>query len=297
MEAFAAIGKLQRRGYNRRAKKGAPPVGKRVRDLMRPNLITCLAGTSLGDAVTMLARYRIHALIVADPAGLAEGVLADIDILAQEWLAADETSLAAMRRMTVRELMTSPVAWVDADTPAAEAAERMRVEQIHRLVVTMLERPVGIIAVSDLIGDLAPVPSERSTVGQVMSPGIVVCRETTPVSAAARAMRERRSRSVVVVNPHGRPLGVVTGFDLLPFCGEGDPSQPVTVAMHPPCTIHPEATLREAADMMLREHVHRLLVVDPAEADSMPLGLISTSDIVAEMAAPGAHWRRPRKVR
>src|SRR5260221_1187777 len=236
---------------------------------MRPNLITCPAGTSLGDAVTMLGRYRIHALIVADPAGLAEGVLADIDILAQEWLAADEASLAAMRRMTVREVMASPVASVDADTQAAEAAERMRAEHIHRLVVTTLERPVGIIAVSDLIGGLAPLPTEHSTVGQVMSPGIVVCRETTSVSAAARAMRERRSRSVVVVNPHGRPLGVVTGFDLLPFCGDGDTSQPVTAVMHPPCTIHTDATLREAADIMLRGHLHPPLVVEPGQPDIM----------------------------
>jgi CBS domain-containing protein len=119
----------------------------------------------------------------------------------------------------------------------------------------------------------------------------VVCRETTPISDAARAMRERRSRSIVVVNPHGRPLGVVTGFDLLPFWGDGDASQAVSVVMHPPSTIHPEASLREAAEQMLLEHVHRLLVVDPAEPDGMPLGLISTSDIVIEMAAPGSVWR------
>jgi CBS domain-containing protein len=188
-------------------------------------------------------------------------------------------------------MMSKPVASVDADTPAAEAAQRMRAEHIHRLVVTELERPIGVIAVSDLVGGLAPATFERDSVEKVMSRGIVVCRETTPISDAARAMRERRSRSVVVVNSHGRPLGVVTGFDLLPYCGEGDTSQPVSVVMHQPITIHPQASLREAADLMLREHVHRLLVVDPAEPDSMPLGLIATSDIVIEMAAPGSVWR------
>jgi CBS domain-containing protein len=272
-------------------------VDKRVRELMRPNLITCPAGTPLSDAVAMLARYRIHALIVSDPAGLAMGVLSDFDILAGDWLDAGEASLAAMRRVTVGELMSHHVAAVDVDSLAADAAERMRAENIHRLVVTELERPVGIITVSDLIGGLAPEAAEHTRVSQVMSRGIVVCRATTSIAAAARAMRERRSRSVVVANAHGRPLGVVTGFDLLPFNGQGDTSQPVSAVMHPPCTIQPEASLREAVDQMLREHAHRLLVVDPTEPDSLPLGLISTSDIVIEMAAPGAVWQRRRRVR
>jgi len=191
----------------------------------------------------------------------------------------------------VGEMMSKPVITVDVEAPAAEAAQRMRAERLHRLVVTELDRPIGVIAVSDIIGGLAPESIERASVGQVMSRGLVVCRENTPISAAAQAMRERQSRSLVVVNARGRPLGVVTGFDLLPYYGDGDVSQPVSAVMHPPFTIHPTATLREAADIMLREHVHRLVVVDPDEPDAMPLGLIATSDIVIEMAAPGSVWR------
>jgi CBS domain-containing protein len=262
-------------------------VGKRVRDLMRPNLITCPPTASLGAAAAMLARHHIHALIVADAAGLAQGVLSDFDLLAGDWLAGDEASLPATSRgrLTVGDLMSSPVASVNADTPAAEAAERMRAEHIHRLVVTDLDRPIGVISVSDLIAGLAPDRIQRGGVEHAMSRGLVVCRETTPVGAAARAMRERHSLSLVVVNPHGRPLGVVTGFDLLPFYGEADAGEPVSNIMHPPITIHAEASLREAAAVMLQHHIHRLVVVDLSEPDSMPLGLISTSDIVMEMAA------------
>ena len=45
--------------------------------------------------------------------------------------------------------------------------------------------------------------------------------------------------------------------------------------------------------MMLRLHVHRLLVLDPAAPKGMPLGLISTADIVVEMATPGSNSRAP----
>jgi hypothetical protein len=37
--------------------------------------------------------------------------------------------------------------------------------------------------------------------------------------------------------------------------------------------------------------------VDPVEPDSMPLGLISTADIVLEMASPGSSWSTKRPVK
>ena len=55
---------------------------KLVRDLMRPSLITCLAGTTLDQAANLLARHGIHALVISDRAGLAIGVLSNMDLLA-----------------------------------------------------------------------------------------------------------------------------------------------------------------------------------------------------------------------
>ncbi len=266
---------------------------KSVRDLMRPSLITCPPGTTLGQAANLLARHNIHALVISDPAGLAIGVLSDMDLLAGEWLSAERPTPTVKLAQTAGDLMTSPPATIDGDAPATEAADRMRRDRLHRLVVTELDRPVGIVAVSDLVHDLAAKTANAQTVEQAMSRGLVVCRETTPISGAARAMHERRSRSVIVVDVRGRPLGVVTGFDLLPYCDNGDVSQPVSVVMHPPITIQPSASLREAADMMLRLNVHRLLVLDPAEPDGMPLGLISSADIVVEMASPTTNSAKP----
>ena len=47
-------------------------------------------------------------------------------------------------------------------------------------------------------------------------------------------------------------------------------------------------TRAEERDTAARSH--RLLVVDPEDANAMPLGVISTADIVAAMAAPGSVW-------
>lgn len=264
----------------------------RVRDLMRSNLITCPPNTTLGAAAALLARHHVHAIVVADPSGMQQGIVSDVDLLAGEWLSRTPEGLAAMRSMTAEQLMTTPVATIDADAPAREAAAQMRAAGIHRLVVTEHERGIGVVSVSDLVRVLIPELPERQTVGQAMSRGLVVCRADTPLGAAARAMTERHSRSLVVVDQHGRPLGVVTGFDLLPFVMADQSDVTVTSLMHAPVTISAQASLREAADMMLQHHIHRLLVVDPAQPESMPLGLISTSDIVNEMAAPGSVWQK-----
>jgi CBS domain-containing protein len=61
--------------------------------------------------------------------------------------------------------------------------------------------------------------------------------------------------------------------------------------MHEPVTISPDDNLRVAANMMIRQHRHRLLVIDPGDPNAMPLGLISTSDIMHEMAQPGSAWQ------
>jgi arabinose-5-phosphate isomerase len=126
-----------------------------------------------------------------------------------------------------------------------------------------------------------------------MSDAMLVCRDKTPITAAARTMTQAGWRSVLVVDAAGRPLGVVSGPDLLAFCEEEECAD-VTVSevMHPPLTIHPTASLREAADKMIEHHHHRLVVVDPDHPDAMPLGIISSFDIVAEMSRPGSVWQR-----
>lgn len=265
-----------------------------VRDLMRPALIACPPDTTLGEAAVLLVKHRLHALLVADTTGQLLGIISDIDLLTGEWLSTDAVNLATMRAMSVSTLMSSPPATIEADAPASQAATRMQLEHLHRLVVMEEDQPVGVISVSDLVASLAHTSTERRTVAEVMSRGIVVCLTDTPLTAVARAMTERRSRSVVVVEAQGQPVGIVTGFDLLAFFEAGQANQPVSAVMHPPITIHPTASLREAADKMIQHHIHRLLVVNPDQPNSMPLGLISTSDIVAEMAEPGSVWREAK---
>jgi CBS domain-containing protein len=266
---------------------------KPVRELMHPGLITCTMDTPIGQAAMLLMRHRVHALAVTDRDGRPVGLLSDFDLLAGEWLSADRESLEAMRRMTAGELMSTPLNTIEAGSTASEAAQRMRREGFHRLIVTDNGRPLGVISISDLVAYLASQePARRQTVSDVMSHAILVCREETPVREVARTMTDSRYRSVLVLDGAGRPRGVVSGWDLLDCLdGESPSERSAAQVMHPALTIHPQASLREAADRMIEHHYHRLVVVDPDRPEAVPLGILSSYDIVNEMARPGSVWQ------
>jgi CBS domain-containing protein len=266
---------------------------KTTRDLMHRGLITCKTTTTLGQVATLLTEHHVHALIVTDRDGRPVGVISDFDLLAGEWLSTDEASLATMRALTAGDMMTTPIDMVEADVPAHLAAHRMVDEGISRLLVTEKGKPAGIVSISDFVASLAETQAvKRETVEDVMSRAMLVCRQETPIVAVARIMTSAHFRSVIVVDDYGKPLGVASGLDLLSFCSEeGCHNVPVVQAMHDALTIHPGATLREAATLMIEKHHHRLVVVDPEHPELIPLGVISSFDIVAQMAQPGSVWQ------
>jgi CBS domain-containing protein len=269
-------------------------MAKLVKDLMHTGLITCKPTATLGQVAVLLNQHHVHALVVADRDGRALGLISDFDLMAGEWLSSDEESLAVMRRLTAADLMSHPIDSVEANTPLADAAGIIMEKKISRLLVTENAKPVGIISLSDFVASIASeIKSKRDTVGDVMSDAILVCRGKTPVVSAARAMTSSGWRSVLVVDAKGKILGVVSGHDLMQLVKEGvDENLIVRDVMHPALTIDINASLREAADMMIQNYHHRLVVVDKDDPDSFPLGAISTFDIVAEMARPDSVWQK-----
>jgi len=265
-----------------------------VRGLMHKGLITCPTDASLGEVARLLAQQHVHALVVADSDNHPLGLISDFDLLAGEWLSVDNESLAAMKQLTAGELMSAPLNTVDANVSIDEAAQLMREKQVHRFVVTENKLPVGIISISDFVAHLAMENKpNRNTVGDVMSDAFLVCRDKTTIISAARTITQAGWRSVVVVDSRGKPLGVVSGIDLLPYAGTNvDENLTVSDVMNRNlATIDINASLQQAANLMIQNHRHRIIVVDKDDPESFPLGLISSVDIVAEMAKPDSIWQ------
>src|SRR5262245_44696098 len=131
-------------------------LGPSVRDWMQLGVITCTLETSADGLAEAMHRHDVSALVVTDADGYAVGVVSRTDLVNATFAGPDRTG---WRDLTARQLMSSPVISVRADSPVAEAVRRIQERHVHRLVVTVAERgrerPIGILSITALIERLS----------------------------------------------------------------------------------------------------------------------------------------------
>ena len=126
----------------------APELGTgTVAEAMTPGVLTCLPVTPLRDVARMMARNRVHAIVVfaAEDALHPYGVVSDLDLVAAIGTHANAGAVAA-----------SPVVTVTPDLPLEHAARLMSEHSTsHLLVAADKGFPVGVISSLDLARALA----------------------------------------------------------------------------------------------------------------------------------------------
>lgn len=126
-------------------------------------------------------------------------------------------------------------------------------------------------------------------VADLMAIEPVVVRADAMLAEAARVMEAHHVNGLPVVDAAGTLVGVISQTDLLrtratEFLWVNWPGLRVKHLMTTPAlTVHRDAPLTLAARKMERHHVHRLVVVAD-EDETLPIGVISTSDLVRAMA-------------
>jgi CBS domain-containing protein len=113
---------------------------------------------------------------------------------------------------------------------------------------------------------------------ELMTAGVVTATPQSSVVSVARQMRDNRVGSVVIVDPAGSPVAMVTDRDLAVrvFAGGVDPEAPVgDHASRPLICGEPQMELEEAAALMVQHRVRRLPVLD---GDSLA-GIVTLDDI------------------
>jgi CBS domain-containing protein len=113
---------------------------------------------------------------------------------------------------------------------------------------------------------------------ELMTAGVVTATPDASAVSVARQMRDKRVGSVVIVDPAGSPVAMVTDRDLAVrvFAAGVDPGAPVGEhASRPLVCGEPQMGLDEAAALMVQHRVRRLPVVD---GDSLA-GIVTLDDI------------------
>lgn len=129
---------------------------------------------------------------------------------------------------------------------------------------------------------------QNKTVADVMHRGVVTCTLDTPIPQVARLLTQQDVSALPVVDKDGFLVGILTRTDLVALRAHEDYWREMLaehVMVHTVHTITPEETVAEASRRMTEHKIHRLIVVEIVGAErSKPIGVISQSDVVRDMA-------------
>jgi CBS domain-containing protein len=117
------------------------------------------------------------------------------------------------------------------------------------------------------------------TISDILRKKLESIEEMTSVQEAAKKMKDKNVSSLVVVDMNGKPQGLVTERDLVrKVCINDTSISTVTnkeIMSAPLITIHSTSSPSVAGDMMLKNNVRHLLVIDNV---NKPIGIITPLD-------------------
>ena len=127
------------------------------------------------------------------------------------------------------------------------------------------------------------------TVGEVMHRGTVTCAPATSLEEAVRILSDSDVMALVVVGNAGELLGILSHMDILRHYGENLAERQVGEIMTPGgLTVQADTPLQAAIAVILNGNVHRLVVTTPSPNGAIPIGVLSTRDIIRYLR--GARW-------
>ena len=126
----------------------------------------------------------------------------------------------------------------------------------------------------------------RKLVRDVMHRGVIACWADEPVLDVARRLREYSISAIFVLDESGRAEGVISQTDLARAYALGNWQHRTAVEIMTPdvVTITGDIPLDVATQIMLDRQIHRLLIVQGGRTPNRPVGVLSLSDVVHEMA-------------
>jgi CBS domain-containing protein len=109
--------------------------------------------------------------------------------------------------------------------------------------------------------------------------------ESASIQDTARIMNEKKVSSLVILDKDNNPVGLVTERDLVrKVCVNDLPTSRVSnkeIMSSPLITIASESSVSTATDLMLKNNVRHLLVIEnESKYSNQPIGIITPLDLV-----------------
>jgi len=129
---------------------------------------------------------------------------------------------------------------------------------------------------------------DKKLLRDVMTRGVVTAPMDATVKEVATLLSKQGVSAVTIISPDGEAVGIISEMDLLKVIGkenwENMPAESIMSSRIE--SVKPTSTLGEAAKIMMKKHIHRLLVLSErgVGASQRPVGILSASDIVRVLA-------------
>jgi CBS domain-containing protein len=123
---------------------------------------------------------------------------------------------------------------------------------------------------------------------------LITIEESASVQEAANRMKDKNISSLVVVDEISRPLGLITERDMVrKVCIHDVPTSKLIIKeimSAPLITVDSNSSASEAVDIMLRNNVRHLLVVDSKSSEGLgkPIGIVTPLDFTKSEGYAGS---------
>ncbi len=127
-------------------------------------------------------------------------------------------------------------------------------------------------------------------VGEVMHHGVLTCRRETPIQDVARQMSEQDVSALVVVNDEGNMIGLISRTDLVnarlyeQYWKHWRGLTAGHIMVTDVVSVRPGDSVQDASRLMMERRIHRVVVVEDAGEGVKPIGVLSVTDVVRDIA-------------
>jgi CBS domain-containing protein len=260
---------------------------------------------TLYDARNAMLRYNISRVVIAKD-NKAVGIVTEKDIAL--FLYRDVSS-RRFNEIRLDQAMSANLITVDEQSDLNTCAKLMLDKDISSLIVTDSKGDLkGIFTKSDLVGGYAKHYAGKNSVESYMTKRVFTVTPDETTHMVLLLMTNNNVGRVVVVR-NQKPVGIITGRDLLPMSALFGPDTYETVReafmshkqaqvlipsgisavflakdvmKHDPITIAKDSDLADAAQLMTRNRISGLPVVD---SNDNLVGIVTKTNIVRGLAS------------
>ncbi|MBN1386292.1 CBS domain-containing protein [Candidatus Woesearchaeota archaeon] len=281
---------------------------KKVKDIMTRDIAILPREANVDDVVKVMKNHRISCVIIMKD-DIPEGIITETDVLTKVIVKSRDPS-----KVSVEEVMTSPVMIIDPEMPFTRVSKLMKEKSIRRFPVVDHNMLLGLVTQTDIanatidyleklnaklkqsdisLDDFHEISGEFYELGghtrdrpdikhmamEIMSTDMQTVKPDGSVYDAALRILDTSTNCVVVVDDSDSPLGMITERDLISkvLFRRLDPKKTrVSEVMSTPLiTVSPESKVDELGNFMRTHNVRRLVVVANGEL----VGIVTHSGI------------------